>query len=68
MFIFSVLLCVSVSLLTAVPDYTKIKGLSFGTMTTEMKEEYRNSFNRTDLILSLVLVGLVVGVLLYFRG
>ncbi len=68
MFIFSALLCVSVSLLTAVPDYTKIKGLSFGTMTTEMKEEYRNSFNRTDLILSLVLVGLVVGVLLYFRG
>ena len=68
MFIFSALLCVTVSLMTAEPDYSRIEGLSFGTMTTDMKEEYRNSFNRTDLILSVVLVGLVACVLLYFTG
>jgi SSS family solute:Na+ symporter len=68
MFIFSVFMCVTVSLLTATPDYATIEGLSFGTMTSDMKEEYQNSFNRTDLILSVILIGLVVSVLLYFTG
>lgn len=68
MFIFSVFVCVSVSLFTAQPDYARIEGLSFGTMTPDMKEEYQNSFNRTDLILSVVLIGLVASVLLYFTG
>ena len=68
MFIFSILVCVSVSLLTAIPDYVRIEDLSIGTMTGDMKEEYRNSFNRIDLILSMILIGLVVGVLFYFTG
>jgi hypothetical protein len=37
-------------------------------MTSDMKEEYQNSFNRTDLILSVILIGLVATVLLYFTG
>ncbi len=68
MFIFSVFVCVSVSLVTVQPDYGKIEGLSFGTMTDHMKKEFQNSFNKTDLILSLALVGMVVSVLLYFTG
>ena len=68
MFIFSVFVCVSVSLVTVQPDYGKIEGLSFGTMTHHMKKEFQNSFNKTDLILSLALVGMVVSVLLYFTG
>ena len=66
MFIFSVFVCISVSLMTVQPDYGKIEGLSFGTMTHHMKKEFQNSFNKTDLILSLGLVGMVVSVLLYF--
>ena len=66
MFIFSVFVCISVSLMTVQPDYGKIEGLSFGTMTHHMKKEFQNSFNKTDLILSLALVGMVVSVLLYF--
>ena len=68
MFIFSVFLCVVVSLATAIPDYARIEGLSFGTMTAKMKQEYRGSFNTTDLVLSIVLVGMVVSILLYFTG
>ena len=68
MFIFSVFICISVSLMTVQPDYGKIEGLSFGTMTHQMKKEFQNSFNKTDLILSLVLVVLVISVLLYFTG
>ena len=35
MFIFSVILCVSVSLVTSPPDYKLIIGLSFGTLTDQ---------------------------------
>ena len=68
MFIFSVFICMCVSLMTVQPDYGKIEGLSFGTMTHQMKKEFQNSFNKTDLILSLVLVGLVISILFYFTG
>ena len=68
MFIFSVFLCVGVSTASAVPDYTRIEGLSFGTMTTKMKQEFRESFNKTDLVLSAILVGIVISILLYFTG
>ena len=68
MFVFSVFICISVSLMSTLPNYSRIEGLSFGTMTDEMRQEFQNSFNRTDLILSLVLIGLVVSVLLYFTG
>ena len=52
--------------MTVQPDYGKIEGLSFGTMTHQMKKGFQNSFNKTDLILSLVLVGLVISILFYF--
>ena len=68
MFIFSVFLCVGVSMASAVPDYARIEGLSFGTMTTKMKQEFRESFNTTDLVLSAILVGMVISILLYFTG
>ena len=68
MFIFSVLICVGVSLMSTLPNYSRIEGLSFGTMTHEMRHEFQSSFNRTDMILSIVLIGLVVSVLLYFTG
>ena len=68
MFIFSVLICVGVSLISTLPNYSRIEGLSFGTMTHEMRHEFQNSFNRTDTILSVLLIGLVVSVLLYFTG
>ena len=68
MFIFSVFICVGVSLMTVVPNYLTIEGLSYGTLTSDMKKEFQNSFNRTDMILSLLLIGLVITVLLYFTG
>ena len=66
MFFFSVILCVSVSLYTNEPDYNKIKGLSFGTLTPENKTEFKNSYSTVDIILSFILVSIVVGILMYF--
>ena len=68
MFIFSVLLCVSITLLTSEPDYKKIVGLSFGTLTDEQKIENKNSYDTIDIVLSVILVVLIIGVLSYFTG
>ena len=68
MFIFSVLLCVSITLLTSEPDYKKIVGLSFGTLTDEQRIENKNSYDTIDIVLSVILVVLIIGVLSYFTG
>ena len=66
MFIFSVLLCVSVTLLTSEPDYDKIRGLSYGTLTTEDRKSFENSYSNIDIALSVVLVIIVIGILIFF--
>ena len=68
MFIFSVILCISVSLGTTAPDYKTIIGLSLGTLTDEQKQENKTSYDRIDVVLSVILVVLVIGVLSYFTG
>ena len=68
MFIFSILLCVGVTLSTTEPEYSKIVGLSFGTLTKEQKVENRNSYEKIDLILSVILLIIVVVILNYFTG
>lgn len=68
MFIFSVILCISVSLATNAPDYKAIVGLSFGTLTEEQKQENKGSYDTIDIVLSIILVILVIGVLSYFTG
>ena len=66
MFFFSVILCVSVSLMTSEPNYETIKGLSFGTLTRENKEDYKNSYSNADVGLSILLVLMVISILVYF--
>ena len=68
MFIFSVILCISVSLVTSPPNYKLIIGLSFGTLTDQQKQDQRNSYDKVDLFLSILLVILVIGILCYFTG
>ncbi len=68
MFIFSVALCISVSLATDPPNYQLIKGLSFGTLTKRDKEISKGSYTPVDIVLSLLLVVIVIGILAYFTG
>lgn len=67
MFIFSVILCVTISLATMEPNYERIKGLSFGTLTPEHKYENRKSYSTIDIVLSVVLIIIVISILAYFR-
>ena len=68
MFIFSILLCVGVTLSTTEPEYSKIVGLSFGTLTKEQRLENKNSYETIDIVLSVTLVIIVVAILSYFTG
>ena len=64
-FVFSTLLCVTVSILTDEPDYSRIKGLSFGTTTREIISNEK-SYTNYDIIFSVLLVLLVIGILVFF--
>ena len=66
MFIFSVFICISVSLLSQAPNYETIKGLAFGTLTEEQKADSKGSYDKIDVVLSVLLVVIVIGVLTYF--
>ena len=68
MFIFSVLLCITVSILTNPPDYSKISGLSYGTLTVNHRKENSESYDTVDAILSIILVIIVVSILSYFTA
>ena len=66
MFIFSVALCISTSLLTSEPDYKKIQGLSYGTLTNSDRISSEKSYTTIDVVLSIVLVLIVIGILIFF--
>jgi len=68
LFLFSVALCIIVTLLTAPPDYTRIRGLAFGTLTADDKAQVRSSVTPLDIFFSIVLLVLVIGVLTFFTG
>jgi len=68
MFVFSVMLCISISLLTTAPNYKTIIGLSYGTLSEKHKLDNKNSYDRIDVVLSVLLVLLVIGILSYFTG
>lgn len=68
MFVFSVILIVSITLVTAPPNYQTIKGLSFGTLTEKDKKALKNSYSAIDIVLSVLLVAIVIAILSYFTG
>jgi SSS family solute:Na+ symporter len=59
---------VSVSYLTRAPDYEKITGLTFATITDEQRAESRRSWGAIDVVASCLVIGAIVLAYLYFRG
>jgi SSS family solute:Na+ symporter len=68
MFLFSVIICITVSLTTDPPDYKAIAGLSLGTLSIEDKAASAANLSLIDVVLSIVLIGIVVTLLIYFTG
>jgi SSS family solute:Na+ symporter len=57
-----------VSYATAPPDYAKISGLTYGTITEEQRRESRASWSVVDVVASLVVLAAILAAYLYFRG
>jgi len=62
----SIVVIVGVSLLTAPPKYEQIVGLTYATATPEQKKECRESWGLVEVLMTVVVLGLVLGLYLYF--
>ena len=67
-FFISTATMIVVSYMTREPDYARISGLTFGTLTDEDRESTRSSWSGLDLAASVGLLVLIVAAYLYFRG
>ena len=59
---------VTVSYATRQPDYGRISGLTFGTITAKQRETSRKSWGVIDVIASGVVLAAILAAYLYFRG
>jgi SSS family solute:Na+ symporter len=66
LFAISVVIVVVVSLLTRKPDESTISGLTYATMTEAEKTETRKSWTWGDVAGTAVVLGLVLGMYIYF--
>ena len=62
------LVFVFVSYASKAPDYARISGLTFSTMTEEDKRASRSTWSVSDVILSVLLVVIIIALYLYFTG
>jgi SSS family solute:Na+ symporter len=66
--VISAIVMVVVSYMTAEPNQAQIQGLTFATASAEDKARTRASWNKWDVIQSLVIMAFIVGAYLYFTG
>ncbi|MHC4157635.1 MAG: sodium:solute symporter [Planctomycetota bacterium] len=66
LFFLSIGIGIVISLFTKKPSEEKIQGLTYGAASPEQIEETRKSWNRWDVIHSLIIVGIVVAAYCYF--
>jgi SSS family solute:Na+ symporter len=57
-----------VSYATKPPDYAKISGLTFSTLTPQDKMENRASWNAKDVLLSVLMIAAIIAIYMYFTG
>lgn len=67
-FVVCVLVMIVVSYMTETPDYARISGLTFGTITEEHRRESRESWSFSDVAASVLLIVLIVLAYIYFSG
>jgi SSS family solute:Na+ symporter len=67
-FLFCVVLITVVSFLTSIPSKIKTDNLTFQTISEEEKKNNKNSYNWVDIVVSILVVVLVIGVMIFFNG
>lgn len=68
LFLFAIAVMVLVSLLTPKPNDAQIQGLTFSTTVSEDKAASRASWSYKEVILSLVVLIIILGIFLYFSS
>ncbi len=66
LFLFSIVVFVTISLMTAAPSEEKVKGLTFATTVAEDKAASRATWNWVDVVLSVFVLVVILGIFLYF--
>ncbi len=66
LFLFSVALMVIISLLTEKPSVEQLNGLTYATTVAEDKAKSRATWNRFDVIMSLIVVAVILAAFIYF--
>lgn len=66
LFVFCILLLITVSLLTEKPSEEQIRGLTFATTVLEDRQKSRATWNWKDVVLSLVVIVIIITVFTYF--
>ncbi|MBN1560325.1 Na+/glucose cotransporter, partial [candidate division KSB1 bacterium] len=66
LFAFCVLLMVVISLLSKAPSEEKLKGLTFASLTPEDRKASRASWNKWDVINTVIILSIIVFVMIYF--
>ena len=66
--IVSAVVMVVVSYMTREPDYSTLKGLTFGTATDEDRAKTRASWDAKEVLGSLLVLAVIIAGYLYFRG
>ena len=64
----SAVVMVGVSYLTAVPDYARFGGLTFGTASAQDKADTRASWGWHEVAASCVVLAAIIGAYIYFNG
>jgi solute:Na+ symporter, SSS family len=63
-----IIVFIAVSYATREPDYAKIRGLTFSTLSAEDRQASRKTWNIKDVVLSVLLVLLIIAIYIYFTG
>jgi len=63
-----ILVFIIVSYATKPPDYSKINGLTFSTLSEQDRLENRSTWNWKDVVLSVLMIMLIVAIYMYFTG
>jgi SSS family solute:Na+ symporter len=66
LFLFSIVVFVTISLMTAAPSEEKVRGLTFATTVAEDKAASRATWNWVDVTLSIFVLAVILGIFLYF--
>lgn len=67
-FLFCVVLLLVVSWLTPAPAPEKVANLTFGTLSADAKMQNKNSYNWKDITMSVLIVAIVIGIMIWFNG